>query len=111
MLKEEMSPDRACKILAKISGVSPNTLHDLLSKYQEAKTVPSPDSSHQGIGNPNHPLHLYEWQLEVDSQVQRKIEERNVLDGYCDSVKLQSYLREDHGIEMTINGIGRRSSH
>ena len=57
MLTEKMSPDRACKLLAMISGVSNNTLHDLLSEFQESKTVPSPDSSHRGIGNPNHPLH------------------------------------------------------
>ena len=90
MLEEEMSPDRACKMIAKISGVNPNTLHGLLFKYQEAKTVPSPDTSHQGIGNSNHPFHLLEWPLEVDTQVHRKIEEWNVLDGNCDSVKLQS---------------------
>ena len=90
--------------ISRISGVSPNTLHSVHCKYQEAKTV----LSHQGIGNPNHPIHLREWPLEVDTQVHRKIEEWNVLDGYCDLVKLQSYLRGDHGIEMTINGIGRR---
>ena len=28
------------------------------------------------------------------------------MDGYCDSVKLQSYLREDHGIGRRLRALG-----
>jgi transposase len=108
MVEEDMSEDKACKYLERISGANHMTLLSLLSEWKSTRSVPSSDTSKMGSGNPSHPRYLQEWNIEIEQQIHHKIEQYNQSKGFCNTADIQSFLDTELHIQITRNGLCRR---
>ena len=97
------SYDASVKATAAAHLTSPHTIRSVMKEFQSTNTVPIPDNSHRGRGNPNHPFyHETGPTLEVELFIHQRLHDvqlNNVFEScrsLCEEVKEQFNVVVSH---------------
>jgi len=102
----------AVNAAARAEVSSTTTLYSLADEYHSSGTITPPDTSQQGRGNPDHPLHSlnteeYGPSLQTELFMHEILCEQNTKDRYVTSITLAKLLKEKQNISVSARTVRR----